>query len=344
MKEHNQNTSERLRVVIFGKINDAGIERLKAAGRYDLIERPDHADDRIEVASQADAIIVRMTKIDAELIDAAPNLTFVARHGVGYDTVDVEALTRRGIPLALTGDVNSGAVAEHALGLMLALAKRIPAYDQAIRRGRFSIRDSFSACELRGRTVLLVGFGRIGRKVARLCDAFGMSVLVVDPFVDAREVDSLGYRLADDLDSALEQADFVSLHVPKGPDTVHLIGETQINRMKRGAFLINVSRGGLVDETSVLAALDVGQLGGAALDVFEVEPPPDDYALLKHPGLVLTPHSAAFTGECSARMALACADNVIAFAAGRVDPQLVVNPETLGPETRGKNAKQNRNQ
>jgi D-3-phosphoglycerate dehydrogenase len=294
-----------------------------------MTENEQRADDRIEVASRAHAIIVRMTKIDAELIDAAPNLTFVARHGVGYDTVDVEALTRRGIPLALTGDVNSGAVAEHALGLMLALAKRIPAYDQAVRTGRYSIRDSFSACELDGRTVLVIGFGRIGRKVARLCDAFGMTVLVADPFVDAGAIESLDYRYAGDLNSALEQADFVSVHVPKGPDTAHLIGKAQLDRMRRGAFLINVSRGGLVDEAALLAALDAGRLGGAALDVFEVEPPPDDYALLKHPGVVLTPHSAAFTGECSARMALACAQNVINFVSGRIDPELVVNPETL---------------
>ena len=330
MTEIDQRADDRLLVAIFGKINDAGIERLKAAGRFNLIERPDHADDRIDVASRADAIIVRMTKIDAEMVDAAPNLAFVARHGVGYDTVDVEALTRRGIPLALTGDVNSGAVAEHTLGLMLALAKRIPAYDQAIRIGRFSIRDSFSACELDGRTVLLVGFGRIGRKVARLCDAFGMAVLVADPFIDAREIESLGYGLAGDLDSAIEQADFVSIHVPKGPDTVHLIGKAQIDRMRQGAFLINVARGGLVDEAALLAALDAGRLGGVALDVFEIEPPPDDYPALKHPGFLLTPHSAALTRECAARLALACAENVIAFATGRIDPDLVVNPETLG--------------
>lgn len=334
MTKNENPTGARLQIAIFGKINEAGIERLQAANRFTLIERPDHADDRLAVAARADAIIVRMTKIDEELIDAAPNLAFVARHGVGYDTVDVEALTRRGIPLALTGDVNSGAVAEHTLALMLALAKRIPVYDDAVRTGQFSIRDSFSACELEGHNVLVVGFGRIGRKVAKLCDAFGMAVLVADPFVDAGAIETLGYRLAGDLDSALEQADFVSIHVPKGPDTVHLIGKAQIARMRRGAFLINVARGGLVDEAALLAALDADQIGGAALDVFEIEPPPGDSPLLKHPAMVLTPHSAAFTRQCSARMALACADNVIAFASDRVDPELVVNPETLGKNSR----------
>ncbi len=329
MTQGEQRVGERLQVVIFGKIDEAGMERLKAADRFDLIERPDHADDRIEVAAQADLILVRMTKIDAQLVDAAPNLAFVARHGVGYDTVDVAALTRRGIPLALTGDVNSGAVAEHTLALMLALAKRIPAYDQAVRSGRFSIRDSFSASELDGHTVLLVGFGRIGRKVARLCEAFGMAVLVVDPFVEAREIEALGYRFAGDLDTALPQADFVSLHVPKAPDTVHLIGQAQIDCMRPGAFLLNVSRGGLIDEAALLAALDAGQLGGAAADVFEIEPPRDDDPLLKHPGIVMTPHSAALTRECASRLALACADNIIEFADGRVDRQRVVNPETL---------------
>ena len=113
-----------------------------------------------------------------------------------------------------------------------------------------------------------------------------------------------------------------------------MIGKAQIDRMRQGAFLINVARGGLVDDAALLAALDAGRLGGAALDVFDVEPPPDDYALLKHPGVVLTPHSAAFTHECSARMALACAENVIAFASGHIDPELVVNPETLGKNSR----------
>ena len=330
MTKSDKAAGERLQVVIFGKINEAGLERLKAAGRFDLIERPDHADDRFEAVSRADAMIVRMTKIDRQLIDAAPDLKFVARHGVGYDTVDVAALTRRGIPLALTGDVNSGAVAEHTLALMLALVKRIPAYDHAVRTGRFSIRDSFSASELGGRTVLLVGFGRIGRKVAALCEAFGMAVLVVDPFVDARDIEALGYNYADDLDSALDRADIVSLHLPKAPDTVHLIGKAQIDRMRQGAFLINVSRGGLVDEAALSEALNAGRLGGAALDVFETEPPPDNYPLFEHSGFILSPHSAALTRECAARLGLACADNVIAFASGRIDPERIVNPETLG--------------
>ncbi|HSG94575.1 MAG TPA: NAD(P)-dependent oxidoreductase, partial [Afifellaceae bacterium] len=126
------------------------------------------------------------------------------------------------------------------------------------------------------------------------------------------------------------QADFVSLHLPKVPDTVHLIGKAQIDRMRPEAFLVNVSRGGLIDEAALLAALDAGRLGGAALDVFEVEPPSNDDPLLKHPGVVLTPHSAALTRECAARLALACAENVLAFATGRVDPERVVNPQTLG--------------
>ncbi len=329
MTQTDRSGPDRLQVAIFGKIDEAGIERLTAAGRFDLVARPDHADDRIAVAAGADVIIARMTRIDAQLIDAAPNLAFVARHGVGYDTVDVEALSRRAIPLAVTGDVNSGAVAEHTLALMLALAKRIPVYDQAVRDGRFSIRDGFSACELEGHTALLIGFGRIGRKVARLCHAFGMSVVVVDPFVDGHEVEGLGYRFAEDLHEALGGADFVSIHVPKAPDTLHLIGRPQLECMRPGAFLINVSRGGLVDESALVAALDGGRLAGAALDVFEVEPPPAEYPPLRHAGLVLTPHSAALTRECAARLALACADNVIAFAAGRLDPQRVVNRQTL---------------
>lgn len=318
-------------VLILGKIANAGRQRLLKHGGFALIERPDHADDRFTVAANADAIIVRMTAIDRQLLAAAPRLRFVARHGVGYDTVDVDALTERAIPLAVTGDVNSGAVAEHALALMLAMAKKVVVYDQAVRVGAFSVRDGFSAIELNGRTVLLVGFGRIGRKVASLCAAFRMSIIVFDPFLSSSAIGDGPVRLVEDLREGLRDADFVTVHAPLTADTRHIIDRAAIAAMKPGARLINVARGGLVDEDAVMEALQSGKLAGAALDVFEVEPPARSNPLLASSQTVLSPHCAAFTLECGDRMAVSCAENVIGFFEGGLLTELVINPQTLAP-------------
>ncbi len=317
------------KVLVLGKIHDAGVNRLREAGTFEIVERPDNPPDLFEQARDTDAIIVRTTPINPPLLIAARTLKLVARHGVGYDAVDVAALTGRGIPLALVGDVNSTAVAEHTLALMLSLAKRVPTYDKAIRSGHYAVRDSFAATELAGRTVLVLGFGRIGRLVAKLSAAFGMDVLVYDPVVPRADVEAQGYRSAADVAQALPAADYVTIHAPKIPGAKHLIGNAEIERMKAGAFLINVSRGGMVDEEALVRALEEKRLAGAGLDVFEEEPLPPDHPLARNEKVVLSPHSAAFTQECAERMALACAENVIAFAAGRLDPRLVVNPEVL---------------
>lgn len=319
------------KVLVLGKISEAGIDRLRAAGGYTIVERPNDPDDLYEQARDAAAIIVRTTPIDRDLLAAAPELGLVARHGVGYDAVDVAACTERGIPLALVGDVNSTAVAEHTLALMLALAKRIPMYERAIRSDNYAIRDSFAATELRGRTVLIVGFGRIGRQVAKLCDAFGMKIVAADPFADAAGVAAMGYRHVADFREALGDADYVNIHAPKLPETRHLIGAAELAGMKRDAYLINVARGGMVDEAALLAALDSGGIGGAGLDVLEHEPLPGDDPLVGRDDIVISPHCAALTAECSRRMAVACAENVIAFFAGTMDRALVVNPEVLEP-------------
>lgn len=320
------------RVLVLGKIDRSGVDLLREHHGYDVVELPDHAPELAEQIVDADAIIVRMTLIDAALVDVAPALNVVARHGVGYEAVDVAALTRRRIPLALVGDVNSGAVAEHTLALMLAIAKRIVPHDRAMRENRFSIRDEFGATEVAGKTVLVLGFGRIGREVARRCAAFDMSVSVYDPYVVNADILALGYTPAESLDSALEMADYLSVHVPKTTETEHLIGARQIARMKSSAAILNVSRGGIVDETALRIALERGALRGAALDVFDPEPPLPESLLLTQDSLVLSPHCAAFTRECGRRMALACAHNVVASFDGSLDPALVVNPEVLGSE------------
>jgi D-3-phosphoglycerate dehydrogenase len=268
---------------------------------------------------EADGVVMVMEQpaLTAEAVDSAPRLRVACRFGAGYDNLDVAALTRRGIPLATTGAANADTVAEHALYLMLALAKRGPALDRAVKAGVWS--RSFGGLELRGRTCLVVGYGRIGRAVARRATAFDMNIVIVDP----------GFPGTKALNQALPQADFVVLACALTPETTHLIDAAALARMKRGAFLVNIARGPVVDEAALLAALEEGRLAGAGLDVLESEPPRRSHPLLARDDVVLTPHVAGFVDTAYDRMAVACAQSALAGLDGTLDPAVVVNSEVL---------------
>tara|TARA_Y100000589_G_C27088613_1_gene602889 strand:- start:40 stop:1020 length:981 start_codon:yes stop_codon:yes gene_type:complete len=317
------------KVLVLGKIHDSGLAMLRDAGEIVVKELPEHSKDIFNDLSDADAIIVRMTKITREIVEAAPHLKIVARHGVGYEAVDINALTEFGVPLTITGDVNSVAVSEHTLSLMLSLAKQTVVYDQAVRMGNFSIRDGFDSTELSAKTILLIGFGRIGKATAVRAQGFGMRVIVADPFVSCENVEAKGYNYVNNFRDALEEADYVCIHVPKRPDTENLISAEELKVMKESAYVINVSRGGIVDESALFVALSEGWIAGAALDVFELEPPNLDNPLLKLKNIVVSPHCGAFTDECAQRMATACARAVLSAFDGNFDPQLVVNKQAL---------------
>ena len=317
------------KVLVLGKIHDAGLQILRVDPDVEFVELAEHVPELIDHLPDTDAIIVRMTKIDQKVIDTAPNLKIVARHGVGYEAVDVPALTTRKIPLALVGNVNASAVAEHTLAMILAMAKKLVPYDNATRNGNFKIRDSFSQTELLGKKILVAGFGRIGREVAQRCAAFGMTVMISDPFVTAEDVKKAGYQPVEDFHKALPEADYFTIHVPKTPETENLITAKEIATMKDGAFLVNVSRGGMINEGDLCDALSSGKLAAAALDVFEPEPPKPDNPLFKLDNIVISPHCGAFTIECGQRMAEVCARNVLAVFEGNLDPSLVVNKDVL---------------
>ena len=317
------------KVLVLGKIHDSGLAMLRDVGEIVVKELPEHSKDIFNDLSDADAIIVRMTKITREIVEAAPHLKIVARHGVGYEAVDINALTEFGVPLTITGDVNSVAVSEHTLSLMLSLAKQTVVYDQAVRMGNFSIRDGFDSTELSAKTILLIGFGRIGKATAVRAQGFGMRVIVADPFVSCENVEAKGYNYVNNFRDALEEADYVCIHVPKRPDTENLISAEELKVMKESAYVINVSRGGIVDESALFVALSEGWIAGAALDVFELEPPNLDNPLLKLKNIVVSPHCGAFTDECAQRMATACARAVLGAFDGNFDPQLVVNKQAL---------------
>ncbi len=312
-------------VLVAGRIHEAGLDVLRAAPgvTFELVDEVSTETYAPRIYG-ADALLIRTQPLTAEIVATAQRLRIVSRHGVGYDSVDVAALEARGIPLAIVGDVNGRTVAEHTLALMLALAKRIPAYDRATRDGAWGIRNSFSTTELWGKTLFLVGFGRIGRLVAGLAAAFGMRILAHDPFQAADAIAAAGAEPIATLAAGLPIADVVSLHVPKTGEAA-LIGADELRLMRPGAVLINAARGGLVDETALADALEAGRLAGAALDVFATEPPEAASRLLGSDRTILSPHSAGLTEECAARMGQVAARNIVDFFAGRLDPALVVN-------------------
>ena len=285
--------------------------------------------DILALAPTADAIIVRTTKLTAAAIDSAPKLKIVSRHGVGYDNVDMAALDRRRIPLTLVGNVNALSVAEHTLFMMLTLAKRGVAYDRATRNGDWKLRDSFGATELAGKTLLLLGFGRIGREVARRAQAFGVTVLAYDPYVRDAAMFAARVQPVSKLAEAFPQADFISVHLPMTPETRGIIGARELATMRKTAIVISTARGGLVDEVALADALRSGQIRAAGLDVFVDEPPAPNDPLLKLDNLLLSPHIAGLTEECAMRMAEVSARNALDGLDGKVDPALVVNKHVL---------------
>jgi D-3-phosphoglycerate dehydrogenase len=278
---------------------------------------------------EADAITVRLARIDAPLIAKATRLGIVARHGVGYDAVDVPALTARGIPLTITPEANAGSVAEHALMLMLACARRVTGYDARLRALGWGLVPDLPTIDLAGRRVLVIGFGRIGTRVARLCSAFGMRVSVIDPAVPWNTIKGLGYDPVEDLHAALAEADVVTLHCPGAAENRGMVDAGFLGAMKRGAILVNTARGTLVDEAALADALRAGQVSAAGLDVFAEEPAVAANPLLALPNVIITPHSAAGTAEGMRRMAMSCAESILAHFAGTLDPHVVVNPEVL---------------
>jgi D-3-phosphoglycerate dehydrogenase len=312
-------------ILVAGKLHAAGIDRLQQAKGFTFTHVEEvSVDSYLPHLPGADAVVIRTQPMTAEAIATAPQLRIVSRHGVGYDAIDVKALNSRGIPLCIVGDVNSRAVAEHTLMLMLAVARRAAAHDAAVRSGNWNIRNRFETVELDGKTLLLVGFGRIGRRVAELARAFGMAVLAHDPFVKPDLLAKHGVRPAEDLLKALAEADYVSLHMP-GQASGAVIFEEELAAMKPTAILINAARGGLVNEAALDQALREGRLSGAGLDVLRTEPPAPDHPLLSNDRVLISPHTAGLTAECAARMAVASVQNVIDHFAGRLDPALVVN-------------------
>src|SRR6202000_2016918 len=270
------------------------------------------------------------TRFGEPELEASKDMKVVTRIGVGYDAVDVPALSRRKVPLMVAGSANSPSVAEQALFMMLTLAKRAVELHTLVKDGAWATRLGKLPYDLFGKTVLIVGFGRIGSRTAKRCLAMEMNVLVYDPYKPAAEIKAAGCGPVADLDAALPRADFVSVHCPKTPETVGLFNAARLKLMKPSAYLINTARGGIVEEAALYDALKSGKLAGAGLDVFEQEPPPVGHSLFDLPNVIIAPHVAGVTHEAVERMSEQTARNILSVLDGDPIRQNVINQDALG--------------
>jgi D-3-phosphoglycerate dehydrogenase len=270
------------------------------------------------------------TRFGEPELEASRDMEVVTRIGVGYDAVDVAALSRRKVPLMVVGTANSPSVAEQALFMMLNLAKRAVEMHSLVREGKWSTRLGKLPYDLFGKTVLIIGFGRIGTRTAKRCLAMEMTVLIHDPYRVPEEIRAAGCEVVADLDAALPRADFVSIHCPKTPETIGMFNAARLRRMKPSAYLINTARGGIVDEAALYDALSSGKLAGAGLDVFEQEPPPVPNSLFELPNVIIAPHVAGVTREAVDRMSEQTARNILSALDGEPIRQNVINQDVLG--------------
>ncbi len=318
------------KVLISQPIHEAGMKLLE--GNVQTIIAPDNCQETLHrLCRDVHGVILRTTsRVDKDIIAQAKSLKIISRTGAGVDNVDVSAASTRGILVCSLPGVNSLSVAEHTIAFILTLAKRLAFMDKATRKGNWNSRNRYEAVDLKGKILGLVGLGRIGSQVARICqEAFKMEILGYDPFVSikGREIKE-GVRFCADIGEVFQQADFISVHVAGTTQTRNLIGWNLLRRMKRSAYFINTSRGRVADEEALIRALEEGKIAGAALDVFTEEPPSKDNPLLKMENVILSPHSASLTKECVARLAIAASQAILDFFSGRT-PGHIFNKKEL---------------
>ena len=294
-------------MLVLGNVREEGLAILRTFAELTILPEPVQKHDLLDAIPGADAVLHKIARIGADVIRAQTKLRIIARHGVGLDDLDLDAIKAAGIPVTIASTANANAVAEATVGLALAAARKFARGDEMMKRDGVWAREQLLGREISGATVGIVGYGRIGRRVAKLFDAFGADVVVHDVLPSSLEdcsFDALG------LDELMRVSDIVSLHCPLLPNTRHLINEAKLALMKPGAILVNTSRGGLVDTGALVRAVQNRRLGGAALDVFEVEPPDFGDPVFGEPNILTTPHVAAMTLEAQVAMAVHAASEI----------------------------------
>ncbi|MGN6308862.1 MAG: hydroxyacid dehydrogenase [Xanthobacteraceae bacterium] len=327
-------TTNKKKLLITESMSEHGWKLFKERGDIEAIEFPNMIPQQDFVALLAQhapvhGVALGATAFGDNELEASQDMKVVARIGVGFDAINVPALSKRKVPLMVAGTANSPSVAEQAIFMMMTLAKRGVELHALVKDGRWATRLGLLPFDLYGKTLLIVGFGRIGTRTAKRCLAMEMNVLVYDPYKSADEIRAAGCEPVDDLDKALPRADFISLHCPKTPETVGLINAARLRLMKPTAYLVNTARGGIVVEAALYDALTSGNLAGAGLDVFEQEPPPLGHALFALPNVVIAPHVAGVTREALDRMGEQTARNILSALDGDAIRQNVINQDVL---------------
>ncbi len=318
-----------MKVLIADQINEKGINELKEVAEVN-VQTDITNEELINSIKDYHAIVVRSrTKVTREVIEAANKLKIIARAGVGVDNVDVKSATEKGIMVVNAPESTSITVAEHAIGIILSLARKISIADKSVKDGKWE-KSKFMGMELADKTLGIVGMGRIGSQVASRCKAFAMDVLVYDPYITEAIASKLGVKVVD-LETLLRNSDVITIHVPLTPETKHLISQNEFETMKENAFIVNCARGGIINEDALYDALSNGKIGGAGLDVFEKEPPKDN-PLLTLDNLVATPHIGASTREAQRDAALIVAKEIKRVFNGE-PPKNVINMPVLDPES-----------
>ena len=323
------------KIFVTESMSQQGRALLDARDDIDLVEFPNmisQADFNAKLKEHAPVHGVALggTRFGDPELESSRDMLVVTRIGVGFDAVDVPALSRRRVPLMVAGTANSPSVAECALFMMLTLAKRATEMHSLVRDNKWPDRLGMLPFDLFGKTILIIGFGRIGSRTAKRCLAMEMNVQVYDPYKPASEIKAAGCEPVTDFDAALPHADFVTIHCPKTPETIGLFDAARIGRMKPNSYLINTARGGIVKEAALYDALVSGKLSGAGIDVFEVEPPPVSNALFALPNVIIAPHVAGVTVEAVSRMSEQTARNILSVLDGDPIRQNIINQDVLG--------------
>ena len=302
-----------MKVAILGKVDQKGLSFLRE-NEFKVIEIENFEIQNLkEQLKDVDGILLRTTKLDKEILEHCDNLKIISRHGVGYDNVDLDFLNENKIALCITSTSNAVSVAEHVLSFFIYLTKKLSLSDSLVKEGNFEKRSELpNFFELYKKKVLIIGFGRIGKEVAKRCLGFDMEVYVYDPFLD-NEIIIRNQCIPIEKNQGLATADFITIHLPLNRDTKNFISQTELNLMRKNSILVNTSRGGIVNENDLCIALDSKKIQGAGMDVFVSEPPESNHPFFKLDNILLTPHNAALTLECRERMSLEASQNIVFF-------------------------------
>ena len=314
------------KIAVIEKIHEDGLKLLQENPNYEYELITDVSDENlINKLPKFDACTLRVSRLDENILKHCPNLKAISRHGVGYDNVDLNYIKKNNITLLLTATANAVAVAEHVLAMFLSLSKSIINYDKEVRAGNFKKNASLiKTFELFNKNILIAGFGRIGKKLITRCLAFDTKVYVYDPYIDEQIIKNHGGIKVSRIEEGLKIADYVSLHMPLTKETKNLLNYDVFKKMKKNSILVNTARGGIINEHDLDKALNEGLIFAAALDVFSNEPIENKNPLLKNKKIILSPHSATFTDECTSRMSIETTKNIIDFFENKLDKSMIV--------------------